>query len=60
MSPILFAIETSGPIIWVEEYISAEGLSFVNDVGWVATGSLVSNVITTLERCTVNRGEASG
>jgi len=38
VSPILFAIYTSGLIKWVEEYVSAaEGLSFVHDLGWVAT-----------------------
>jgi len=37
LSPILFAIDTSGLIKWVEEYASAEGLSFVDDLGWVVT-----------------------
>jgi len=49
--PILFAIYTSGPIKWVEEYVSAKGLSFVDDLGWVATGSDVNQVVTILERC---------
>jgi len=36
LSPILFAIYTSGLITWFEEYISAEWLSFLDDLGWVA------------------------
>jgi len=52
VSPILFAIYTSELIKWVEEYLSeAEGLSFVDDLGWVATGSDVNHVVTILERC---------
>jgi len=52
VSPILFAVYTSGLIKWVEEYVSeAEGLSFVDDLGWVATGSDVTHVVTILERC---------
>jgi hypothetical protein len=52
VSPILFAIYTSGLIKWVEEYVSeAQGLSFVDDLGWVATGSNVNHVVSILERC---------
>jgi len=52
VSPILFAIYTSGLIKWLEEYVSeAEGLSFVDDLGSVATGSDVNNVLSILERC---------
>jgi len=51
VSPILFAIYTSGLIKWVEEYAPAKGLSFVDDLGWVATGSDVNQVVTILERC---------
>jgi len=51
VSPILFVIYTSGLIKWVEEYVSTEGLSFVDDLGWVATGSDVNQVVTILERC---------
>jgi hypothetical protein len=51
VSPILFAIYTSGLIKWVEEYASAKGLSLVDDLGWVATGSDVNQVVTILERC---------
>jgi len=35
----------------VKEYVSAEELSFIDDLGWVATGSDVNQVVTTLERC---------
>ena len=52
VSAILFAIYTSELIKWAEVYITeAEGLSFVDDLGWVATGSHVNHVITILERC---------
>jgi hypothetical protein len=51
MSPILFAIYTSGLIKWVEAYVPAEGLSFVDDLGWVVAGSDVNQVVTTLKRC---------
>jgi len=50
VSPILFAIYTSGLIKWVDEYISAKGLSSVNNLGRVATGGDVDQVVTTLER----------
>jgi len=43
VSPIVFAIYTSGLIKSVEEYVSAvEELSFVEDIGWVATGNDVN------------------
>jgi hypothetical protein len=52
VSPILFAIYTSGLVKWVEERLSGiEGLSFVDDVGWMATGSDVSQVVRKLESC---------
>jgi len=44
-------------ITWVEEHVSAKGLSFVGDLGWVATGSSVNQVITTLEWCAANSVE---
>jgi len=51
VSPILFAIYKSGLINWVEQYRSeAQGLPFLNDLRWVATGSNVNQVVTTLER----------
>ena len=37
VSPILFAIYTAGLIKWVEEYVSAEGPSFVDDFRGLAT-----------------------
>jgi len=50
VSPILFAIYTSGLIKCVEEYVSeAEGLSFVDDLGWVATRSDVNHVVSICE-----------
>ena len=52
VSPILFAIYTSGLIQCVEEYLSeAEGLCFLDDLGRVATGSDVNHVVSILERC---------
>jgi hypothetical protein len=58
VSPILFAIYTSGLIKWVEEYVSeAEGLSFVVDLIWVATGNDVNHVHSILERCSGERIE---
>ena len=50
VSPILFAIYTSGMIKWVQEYASAEGLCFMDDLGCVPTGSHVNQVVTILER----------
>ena len=52
LSPILFAIYTSDLIKWVEEYVSeAEGLSFGDNLGWVATGSDVNHVVSIFVRC---------
>jgi len=52
VSPILFANYTSGLIKWIKEYVSeAEGISIVDDLGWVATRSNVNQVVTILERC---------
>ena len=52
VSPILFAINNSRLIILVEEYVlKAKWLSFGNDLGWVATGSNVNQVVRSLERC---------
>ena len=51
VSPILFAIYTSGRIEWVKEYASAEGLSFVDNLGCVVTGTDVNQVVTILETC---------
>ena len=61
VSPILFAIYTSGLIKWVEEYVSeAKGLSFVDDLGWVVTGSDVNQVVMILERCAAKSMEWAG
>jgi hypothetical protein len=51
ISPILFAIHTAGLIKWVEERVQAEGLSFVDDLGWVATGKDGNQVVEKLEAC---------
>jgi len=52
VSPIFFAIFTSVLMKWVEEYVSeAEGLSFMDDLCWVATGSDVDHAIMIHERC---------
>jgi len=50
ITAIVFAIYRSGLIKWVEEYVSAQGLSVVDDLGWVATGSDINQVVTTLQR----------
>jgi hypothetical protein len=58
VSPMLFAIYTSGLITWVERYVSeAEGLSFVYDLGWVATGSDVNHDVSILVRYAAQRME---
>jgi len=47
VSPILVAIYTSGLIKWDAGYVpEAEGLSFVDDLGWVATRSDVNHVVS--------------
>jgi hypothetical protein len=53
LSPILFVIYTSEQINWVEQYVSAEGRSIVDDLGWEVTGSDVNQGVTTRERCAV-------
>jgi len=59
-SPILFAIYKSGLIEWVEEIVSeAEGLSFIDNLGWVATGCDVNHVVSILERCAAKRIEGA-
>jgi hypothetical protein len=55
VSPILFAIYTSGLIKWFGEYVSeAEGQSIIDNFARVATGRDVIHVITILERCSAN------
>jgi len=51
VSPILFAIHTAGLITWVEERVQAERLSCLDDLGWVATGKDVNQVVERLEAC---------
>jgi len=51
-SPILFAIHTAWLSKWVEERVQGvEGLSFVDDIGCVATGKDVYQVVRMLEAC---------
>jgi len=51
VSPILFAIHSAGLIKWVEERVQAEGPSFGDDLGWVATGKDVNQVVERVEAC---------
>jgi hypothetical protein len=52
VSPILFAIYTSGLIKWVkEDVLEVEGLSFLEDLCWVVTGSDGNHVFTKLGSC---------
>jgi len=56
VSPILFAIHTSELIKCVEDYVTgAEELSFVDDLGWVATGRDVNRIVMILEICAAQR-----
>lgn len=53
VSLILFAIYISGLIQWVEKRdCEVKGLSFVDDVGCVATGCDVNTIVRTLKACT--------
>jgi hypothetical protein len=49
LSPILVAIHTAGLIKWVEERVQAKSLSFVDNLGLVATGQDVNQVVKRLE-----------
>jgi len=51
LSPILFVIHTAALINGVEERVQAEGLSFVDDPGRVATSKDVNQVVKELEDC---------
>jgi hypothetical protein len=42
VSPIPFAIQAAGLIKWVKERGQAEGLSLVDNLGWVAMGKDVN------------------
>jgi len=57
VSPILFAIYISGVFEGGGTGDGAEGLSFVDDVAWVATGKDVEEVIAKLEACAAAAGE---
>ena len=59
VSPILCAIHTAGLIKWMKERVQAEGLSFVDDLGWVATGKDVNQVVKRLEACTADSIEGA-
>jgi hypothetical protein len=50
VSPILFAMYTAGRIAKGER-VGAEGLSVVDDIGWIATGRDVNEVVTKLGAC---------
>ena len=52
VSPIIIVMYTSGLIKWVEEYLSeVEGLSFLDDLSWLATRSDVNQVVMIHQRC---------
>jgi len=51
VSPILFAIYTSGLIKWVEQYVPAKGQASVDDPSLVVPGSTVNLVVMIAERC---------
>jgi len=51
VSPILFAIHTAGLIKWVDETVQAEGLSVIDDFGWIATGNDLHQVVRKLDAC---------
>jgi hypothetical protein len=57
VSPILFAIHTAGLINRVEERVQAEGLSFVDALGWIGTRKDVNQVVRKLEACAAERIE---
>jgi hypothetical protein len=51
-SPVLrmfFTISTSGLNEWVVQYVSANGVAFVHDLGGQPTGSDVNSVVMTVE-----------
>jgi len=49
VSQIFFAIYTPRPIQWVQQRVSViKGFSCMDDVGWIATGRNVSQVIRKL------------
>lgn len=61
VSLILFAIFMSGFIKSIEERVSAvEGLSFVDDVRWVATGNNVTQVMSKDVACAQSEHQLGG
>ena len=57
VSPILFAVYIPELFGEVEQKTVAEGLSFVGDVAWIATGNAVEKVTAKLEACSAATGE---
>jgi hypothetical protein len=51
VSPILFAIYISGVFEEVEDETGAVGISFVDDLSWIASGANVMEIAETLEKC---------
>jgi len=51
VSLILFAIDTTGLIKCVEERVHAEGHILIDNLGWIATGKDVSQVVRKIEAC---------
>jgi hypothetical protein len=49
--PILFTINTARLTNWVDERVQAEGLSFIDDLGWIAKAKDVKHVVIKLETC---------
>jgi hypothetical protein len=49
ISPILFTIHSAGQVQWVKERVQTEGLSFVDNVGCVATGKDGNQLVNRLE-----------
>jgi hypothetical protein len=51
VSPILFTIYISGVFEEVEDETGAVGISFVDDLSWIASGANVMELVETLEKC---------
>lgn len=52
MSPILFAMHTPELLQWLKDRVHrVEGLSFIDDLGWVATGKDLTQVVRKLNAC---------
>jgi hypothetical protein len=60
VSPILFAIHTAGVAQWVEERVQGvEGLSLVDDPGWVAYRKDLNQMVKKHASCAVESIERS-